>query len=401
MINHIWVALVVIAITYAMVKDVAYDPPYRQTSPQIIESFEGPPPDDSVAYSSETFFLPGDAEGTTGSSLALMYDFAEEQPADSGTLGLTLEPSGLEEGATGLRDMRARVWSDGGGHNLLAVLLDADGEVFFSRFSSRLTWAEDWRPGTFDLASGALVPAPENPAASPNAPYVLDRFLLQRSGRGSSDSGVVYIDNIELRFLEQYSDRVGVEAKSYMAVLTESSARWAGISIDLAINLIGIMMLWLGIMRIGEKAGVVQFIARVLKPIMTRLFPDIPAESEAMGAIIMNVSANMLGLGNAATPLGLKAMEELQKLNPNKKYASNAMCMLLALNTSSVTLITPAIIGFRSAAGSTNLMIFLPVMILSTVTSTTAAIIACKLLERLEVFRIPDNDEDEEEEART
>ncbi|MCC5875939.1 MAG: nucleoside recognition protein [Candidatus Sumerlaeia bacterium] len=174
-----------------------------------------------------------------------------------------------------------------------------------------------------------------------------------------------------------------------MGVITKSSAHWAGVSITLAIQLIGIMMLWLGLMRVAEKAGLVRFIAKCLKPIMVRLFPELPPESDAMGAIVMNISANMLGLGNAATPLGLKAMQELQELNERKEYASNAMCMLLALNTSSVTLITPAIIGFRVAAGSGNIMQFWPVMIGVTVCSTIAGVAACKALEKMPIFRIP------------
>jgi len=105
---------------------------------------------------------------------------------------------------------------------------------------------------------------------------------------------------------------------------------------------------------------------------------------------LMNISANMLGLGNAATPIGLKAMEELQKLNQNREYASNAMCMLLAINTSSVELIPAAIIGYRAAAGSTDIMRFWPLMVLTTVTSTVVAVIVCKFCERLRVFKVPE-----------
>ncbi len=179
------------------------------------------------------------------------------------------------------------------------------------------------------------------------------------------------------------------QAESWMGVVTKSSTRWAESSIELAIGLIGIMMLWLGLMRIAEKAGLVQLIAKALKPLMRILYPDIPPEGPAMGAIVMNIAANMLGLGNAATPLGIKAMEELQEINENKEYASNAMCMLLAMNTSSVTLIPATIIGYRAAAGSQNLMVFLPIMIGSTLVSTICAVIACKFLEKLPVFAIP------------
>ncbi len=181
-----------------------------------------------------------------------------------------------------------------------------------------------------------------------------------------------------------------------MGVMTASAGDWAETAISLAINLIGIMMLWLGLMKIAEAAGLVQIIARAVKPVMVFLFPGIPADGPAMGAIVMNVAANMLGLGNAATPLGLKAMQELQELNENKEYASNAMCMLLSINTSGVTLIPATIIGFRVAQGSSD-MLFWPLMIISTTCSTIVAVTVCKILEKLPAFRIPEPSPAQEE----
>jgi len=120
----------------------------------------------------------------------------------------------------------------------------------------------------------------------------------------------------------------------------------------IALPLAGIMALWLGVMRLAEKSGLMHAVARALRPVMTRIFPDVPAEHPAMGSMIMNMSANMLGLANAATPLGLRAMQDLEKLNPRPGTASNAMCTFLALNTSSVQLIPASAVAILAAAGS-------------------------------------------------
>ena len=140
--------------------------------------------------------------------------------------------------------------------------------------------------------------------------------------------------------------------------VTEAAINSAETAVELSIGLIGIMALWLGIMSIAESSGLVELIAKVVRPITVWLFPEIPPEHPAMGAIVLNMAANMLGLGNAATPLGLKAMQELQSLNPDKETATNAMCTFLAINTSSVQLILPAtVVGLMGAAASE---IFLP-----------------------------------------
>ena len=121
--------------------------------------------------------------------------------------------------------------------------------------------------------------------------------------------------------------------------VTEAAIDMAKVSVEIAIGLIGIMALWLGTMKIAEASGLIRIIARLLKPITIRLFPDVPADHPAIGSIVLNMSANILGLGNAATPLGLKAMNELQELNPEKDTATNAQIMFLVLNTSGLTLI--------------------------------------------------------------
>ncbi len=171
-------------------------------------------------------------------------------------------------------------------------------------------------------------------------------------------------------------------------VVTQAAIDYANIAVDLSLGLIGVMALWLGIMKIAEESGLVQKLARGLKPIMIRLFPDVPAEHPAMGAIIMNMAANMLGLGNAATPLGLKAMKELQSINPQKDTATNAMCTFLAINTSSVTLIPAAVIALRAAAGSVSPAEIIGPTLVATTASTIAAVIAVKLLQRLPAFQI-------------
>ena len=154
---------------------------------------------------------------------------------------------------------------------------------------------------------------------------------------------------------------------------------------EIAFGLIGIMALWLGVMNIAEESGLISLIARGLRPIMVRLFPDVPADHPAMGSIVLNMSANMLGLGNAATPLGLKAMDELQELNPDKGTATNAMVMFLAINTSSVQFILPATVV--ALMGGVSSQIFIPT-ILATSCSTIAAIAAVKFLEKRKRFAL-------------
>ena len=137
-------------------------------------------------------------------------------------------------------------------------------------------------------------------------------------------------------------------------VVTQAALEGAENAVSLSLKLIGVMSLWLGIMKIAEKSGIIQFIAAFLGPVIRFLFPSVPRSHPAMGAIIMTVSANMMGLGNAATPLGIKAMQELQKLNHFRDTASPAMCTLLALCTTGFTLVPATIIALRAAAGSTN-----------------------------------------------
>jgi len=171
------------------------------------------------------------------------------------------------------------------------------------------------------------------------------------------------------------------------AVTNDGIIRYAKTAVELAIALIGIMALWLGIMKVAEEAGLVSRLARVLRPVTTRLFPDVPPDHPAMGAMIMNISANMLGLSNAATPLGLKAMEELNKLNKKAGTATDAMCTFLVINTSNVQLIPATVIAIRAAAGSANPTEILGPVLLATAISLVVGISTVKLLAKLPIYR--------------
>jgi len=174
--------------------------------------------------------------------------------------------------------------------------------------------------------------------------------------------------------------------------VTKAAINMAKTAVEIAIGLIGIMALWLGTMKIAEDSGLIRIIARALRPITIRLFPDVPSDHPAIGSIVLNMAANILGLGNAATPLGLKAMEELQELNPNKDTATNAMCTFLAINTSSVQLILPATVVALMGTASNQIFI---TTIFATGLSTIAAIIAVKTLEKMKRFAIQkDNNDD-------
>jgi spore maturation protein SpmA len=157
----------------------------------------------------------------------------------------------------------------------------------------------------------------------------------------------------------------------------------------LALPLAGIMALWLGIMRLAEKSGLVGFLAAALRPVMQWLFPDVPANHPAMGSMVMNMAANMLGLANAATPLGLRAMQDLERLNPRPGVATNAMCTFLAINTSSIQLIPATTVGILSAAGAVNPTSIIGTAFIATICSTAAGIIAVKSLEKLPGFALP------------
>jgi spore maturation protein SpmA len=161
-------------------------------------------------------------------------------------------------------------------------------------------------------------------------------------------------------------------------------------SVTLALGLVGVMALFLGLMKVAEEGGLLLIIARTVRPLMVRLFPDVPADHPAMGAMILNMAANALGLGNAATPFGIRAMQQLDSINRNKGTASNAMVLFLAINTSSVTLLPTGVIALRAAAGSTDPAGILPTTLFATICSTMVAIIMAKLCQRYWPVRAAD-----------
>jgi spore maturation protein A len=172
-----------------------------------------------------------------------------------------------------------------------------------------------------------------------------------------------------------------------MKAVTQAALDYAAMAVNISLGLIGIMALWLGVMKVAEAAGLLAVLSRFLAPVMRRLFPDVPSDHPAVGAMIMNIAANMLGLSNAATPLGLKAMEELNRLNPKLGTATNAMCTFLAINTGGLVLIPATAIAVRAAAGSINPGIIIGTSIVGAGCATVAGVLASKLLQRLPHYR--------------
>lgn len=206
--------------------------------------------------------------------------------------------------------------------------------------------------------------------------------MAKISGKENDLTGkVIDLEKVDDR---TFTGKVILEDISFakMKEVTNSALDYAGIAVEIALGLIGIMALWLGVMKVAEEAGLIRIIANAMKPLTKFLFPDVPQDHPAMGAMIMNMAANMLGLGNAATPFGLKAMEELDKLNPNKGVATNAMCTFLAVNTAGLTLIPATAIAVRAAAGSSDPAIIIGTAIFGAFCATTVGITATKVLEK-------------------
>ena len=189
----------------------------------------------------------------------------------------------------------------------------------------------------------------------------------------------------------QLTESIPASAPTAMDVLGTGIIEAAKGSVTLALGLIGVMALFLGLMKVAEAGGLLTIIAKLLRPIMIRLFPDVPDGHPAMGAIIMNLSANIMGLGNAATPFGIRAMQELDKLNNHKGTASDSMVLFLAINTSSITLLPTGVIALRAAAGSSDPAGIVPTTLFATLCSTFIAILAAKYFARL--WRMPNTPE--------
>lgn len=217
---------------------------------------------------------------------------------------------------------------------------------------------------------------------NPAMPKVL---LDMAKVNGKEDDLMINISSFASTGENLYTAKLNFEEITFRKIkeVTNSAISFAETAVKIALGLIGIMAMWLGIMKIAEAAGVINVLARGLRPVTKFLFPDVPHDHPAIGSIIMNVSANFLGLSNAATPFGLKAMEELDKLNENKGTATNAMCTFLAINTAGITMIPATAIAIRAAAGSAQPAIIIGTSLFASCCATIAGITAVKLFESL------------------
>lgn len=169
--------------------------------------------------------------------------------------------------------------------------------------------------------------------------------------------------------------------------VTTAAIESAEVAVKLALGLIGVMALWLGLMKIAEKSGIIRTLANLVKPLTRWLFPDVPSDHPAIGSMLMNIFANWFGLANAATPLGLKAMQELHAANGKKDTASDAMIIFLALNTATITLIPATMIAIRSSSGTGNAFEIIAPTFLASCCATVVAVSAAKILSKIPAFR--------------
>ena len=188
----------------------------------------------------------------------------------------------------------------------------------------------------------------------------------------------VIVGVVKLVFLQDYDA---------LPEMMDSTFKMSNTAFEMTLGLTGTLTLWMGILKIGEDSGLVNRLARLLSPVLTKLFPEIPANHPALGSIFMNISANMLGLDNAATPVGLKAMQELQSINDKKDTASNSMIMFLVLNTSGLTIIPVSIMAYRSKFGAADPAdVFIP-LLLTTMCSTLVGLLAVSIYQRINLFQ--------------
>ncbi len=212
--------------------------------------------------------------------------------------------------------------------------------------------------------------------------------MAKNSGSKDKLSGVIH----SIKFSEDKSSAqisFLLEKVNYVKVraITKAALDYADTAVTISLGLIGVMALWLGVMKVAEEAGLLRVLTKALTPLTSRLFPDVPPDHPAVGAMIMNIAANMLGLNNAATPLGLKAMEELNKLNPKLGTATNAMCTFLVINTAGLTLIPATAIAIRVAQGSADPGVIIGTSIFGAGCATVAGLVAVKILQRLPRYK--------------
>jgi len=219
---------------------------------------------------------------------------------------------------------------------------------------------------------------------SENAPKNL-QIVAKASGK--DDDILARANIISKQDSVTYLTKIYFEKISFLSMkrVTNDSINIAGTAVQIALGLIGIMAMWLGVMKVAEQAGLIKIIANWLRPITKKLFPEVPPDHPAVGAMVMNISANMLGLGNAATPFGLKAMEELDSLNPNKGTATNSMVTFLAINTAGMTIIPATAIAVRAAAGSADPTIIIATSLFGSTCATITGLTVAKLFERFPI----------------
>lgn len=240
-------------------------------------------------------------------------------------------------------------------------------EIQFRIAGDTTTHAATWRPTS--AGDEILIPV------GPNLPELWQKVATDQDARDKQVLAVRVKESSTTSAIVTLPEVLFVK----MRAIATAAFDMAEFAVNLAIGLIGIMALWLGLMQIAEKSGLIGKLVRFVAPVMRRLFPNVPADHPAMGAMSLNLTANIMGLGNAATPLGIKAMEELQKINPDKDSATNAMCMFLAINTSSVQLVPPVTLIALMGIGVSEL--FLSIL-LTTIISTTVAILVASWFAR-------------------
>ncbi len=196
----------------------------------------------------------------------------------------------------------------------------------------------------------------------------------------------IWIAFFVIAFVVSLVRLIGFGDTEVFPAIMDSTFSSAKTGFEISLGLTGVLSLWMGIMRIGERGGLIAFTSRLLSPVLTKIFPDIPKGHPVMGTIFMNISANMLGLDNAATPMGLKAMEQLQEINPKKDTASNPMIMFLVLNTSGLTIIPVSVLVFRAQMGAAQPTdVFVPIL-LATFFSTMAGLVVTSIIQRINLF---------------
>ncbi len=217
-----------------------------------------------------------------------------------------------------------------------------------------------------------------------NTPEFLQRIA---KASGKDDDILAQANILSEKDSTTFLSKVYFEKISFLSMkrVTNDAIGIAGTAVEIALGLIGIMAMWLGVMKVAEHAGLIKIIANWLTPITKRLFPEVPPDHPAVGSMVMNISANMLGLGNAATPFGLKAMEELDTLNPNKGTATNSMVTFLAINTAGMTIIPATAIAVRAAAGSANPTIIIATSLFGSTCATIVGLTVAKLFERFPI----------------